>query len=1246
VKAPGFKEVFMIVSDRINRILRDPFFLLFLLAGLAMVPSVLAADTPEASGSELSEMPAGYTLQYYDDCGVRGRQPHVPLNMMHTFPPEAVKADEKDRTVTNGMPDFDMLYDGLEDQVPYVVAVTYASEKGNRRLESLKAGDFTVHGPRVLPDGVAQRFLFKLPEGAVVGGKLTLHFVCNEGHNAVASVVELWAPLPERKTLHLDLSPSIIGTLSGLVSDIAYRGIPDVEITIQNSETGATEKIKTAADGVFATDLSAQVKPGADGVFSVIAQYEGASTVAEASFADLCFAELKCRPIPEQVSGFNTVPMLLDGVWRIHTNPPEGFQSSPTNEPDWADFTVPGQWLQQGFNIPRDRAAGVATDFTLPETWRDKRIILRFDAVHGGAKYWLNGYLLGSSENLFTPVEFDITKAVQPSGRNHLAMAITVDTPSELASYSSNYAFHNLGGIDRSVRVFALPNVHIAELRADAQLDADLQDAVVELNLAVANAGGTAATGMTIHASVSGVTAQNKPLAECDLVCRKLTAEETAFSTSMPVKNPPAWSDEKPNLCRLVVELRQDGRPVERIERSIGFRSVAVKDGALWVNGRRVKLAGVNRHETDPLTGRAATMCHGAKDARLFKEANFNYIRTSHYPPTAEFLDACDALGLYVECEAPFCWARGGRGEDDPSLAKTFLTPTAAMLAVNRHHPSIILWSIANESGNGPDGKNALPANFATTMAWCQTRDPSRPALFNNEWARDGGRGDIAVVHYPPWPPETAEFIKDDPRPVLLDEYFPPQTFTFAETLARNPGLDVVNWSGGQNGPDSFWEHICKSERVIGGAIWAGIDEEFQLPGGKIAGYGAWGFIDGWRRPKSLWWDAKRIFSPVWLSTRRVEWKQGQATVRMPVENRYAFTNLNELAIRWELDTDSGELTLQCPPQTSAELEVPVPVSAKEGDLLVLRFMNAAGTLITANGITLGTPPAHVVPVPSGDRPQVKDNADSIEVMGKNFAFRLNRTTLAIESDSVPLRAMPRFFATRVEDKNVFNPTGLSYAEFPDDSMHTIKSVIVKEEDHGVVLSAEESFARFDGTVTLHIDTEGQCLASFDYQYSGPPLNVGELGLRFILATECRVIQWKRQSEWDVYPEDHIGRPEGHTSATGPAGLAPYTSRPAWPWYLDANEYGTRDFRATKYNVYEAALTAPNGTGLRVDSDGTADVRGCLAGDAVWLHVLQSLPANTSALPWPLGTAPRKLEDGTHVSGTFAVRLLTAGERQ
>ncbi|MCX5759556.1 MAG: hypothetical protein NTU83_13840, partial [Candidatus Hydrogenedentes bacterium] len=1011
----------------------------------------------------------------------------------------------------------------------------------------------------------------------------------------------------------------------------AYKGVAGARIEVDDpAATTAT----TEADGRFEVDLSALATKGNDVTLRVSAHHEDMQAEAETPMSELRFTTPTFRPIAGKrrsvgrVSGRTEIR--LDGTWRINPSPPEDFAEGP----GWSDFRVPGQWTQQGFDIPRDKTVGVATTFAIPSAWAGKRLFLRFEAIHGGAKYWLNGRSLGSSENLFTPVEFDITDAAKPGETNRLTIAMTVDTPSELASFSSNYAFHNLGGIDRSVRVFALPPVHVKGLHWDTPLDLETGDALLALKLALDNATGKAIDGLSVCISLQGLDRWIIPL-------ESMPPGETRIAKDFPVKSPKTWSAEEPHLYTLRVTLLQAGHTIESFERMVGFRSVMAKEGRLLVNGQPVKLAGVNRHEIDPLAGRAATAAHAEEDARLLRDANFNYVRTSHYPPTEEFLDACDRLGLYVECEAPFCWARGGHGEDDPAMAKRFVEVTAAMPEYCRNHPSIIFWSLANESGNGPDGENRLPRNFAETFALCRREDPSRPILFNNEWARDGGVCDVAVLHYPPWPPETCPFVQGDARPIMLDECFPPQTFTFAETLKRNPGLDVVNWSVGQNAPSSFWSHVYASKQVIGAAIWAGIDEEFLMPGGKTLGYGAWGFIDVWRRPKSLAWDAKCLFSPVWIPIRQADRSEDGKTTRIPVENRFSFTDLSELRATWEIGSHKGHCHVEAPPGGKTSVEIPLPKGVSDGSMLALRFFDKSGRLITAHGVTIGHAAPSKPALPEAGAPEWADDGHAIMVSGRNYRFTLDKSTGRIESTTTPLRGFPSLFATRLEERNVFNPGGATYAEFPDKTTRLIKSVTAEKRDHALSLRMETGYTGFDGSVEMRIDADGTIQLSYDYRYIGESMNIGEIGLRLIMDKACQEIQWRRQSEWDVYPEDHIGRPEGRAiaAATSSASSTPPHDR---PWRIDANEYGTRDFRATKYNIYEAELRAPNHTALRVDSDGSTDVRACLAPDAVWLHVLQSPTAGAPALPWPLQPPPRKLVTNDSVMGTFAVHLIAA----
>lgn len=1189
---------------------------------------------------ELDQTPAGYTLQFCDDCGVSGRQPHIPTNTSHTFPHESVSADVRARTVAYGTPHFDAEFEGLVDAVPYVLAITYASEKGNRRVQSLTAGGKSVHGPMVLPDGEAKRLLFRVPKGALHQRKLALHFACNEGHNAVVSVIELWAPLPERKVLNVEAVPSITGHISGTVLDLAFDGLPGAEISVLLDGRAIPITVTTDASGTFDMDASPHVKPGMEGSYRVVVRHEGIETEKDGYLSDLCFIEPSLTPVPTTTPGLKQNEIFLDGVWRIYPNPPQGFETSPTDGPGWSDFTVPGQWLQQGHDIPRDATVAVAVDFNVPESWRGMITHLRFEAVHGGANYWLNGQPIGSSQNLFTPVELDITRVARFGERNRLAMAMVVDTPSELMSFSSNYAFHSLGGIDRSVRVCALPPVHFADAYWDMRLESDHRDAVLSLHLVVANEDSQPARDLSVRVSVSGPTPHRGTLGKWNFALDEAVPGETKVQKEIHVPNPLKWSAEKPNLYRMSISLLRGGKEIERLERKIGFREITVHEGQLWVNGQKVKLAGVNRHEIDPLTGRAATAKHAFEDARLFKGANFNYIRTSHYPPTREFLDACDEIGLYVECEAPFCWTRAGRGEDDVHLDRDFLIPTAEMVREHRGHPSIILWSLANESGEGPGGKNALPKNFATTREYVRRVDSSRPVLFNNEWARDGGACDVAALHYPPWPPEGYEFVKDDPRPVLIDEYFPPQTFTQAETLRVNPGLDIVNWSTGQNGPSSFWSHVYASNRVIGGAIWAGIDEEFVLPGGKKVGYGVWGFLDVWRRPKSLWWDAKCLHSPVWIPVRHVKWSPGQRVVQIPVENRYAFTDLGELRVRWELGAKGGRCDASLAPGKTGILEVRLPKGVIEGDLLVLRFFEPGGALVTAHGVTLGAPIVPTPLSPTDGCPEWDQDERTITVKGQTFTLAVDRVTGDIHDDSIHLSSLPKLFVTRFEEKNVFNPGGASYAEFPDASTRVIDSITAEPRDGALAIVTRDRYAGYAGSTELLVDRDGQCRVSFDYVYSGEAFNAGEIGLRCEMDAACDEIQWRRRSEWDVYPRDHIGRPAGSAMATGSGGTDPIAARPAGPWYLDANEFGSRDFRATKYNIYESELRAPDGTGVRVDSDGTTDVRACLSSDGVNLHILNSRPVKDPCLPWPLGSPPVRIATGDRLQGHYAVRFL------
>ncbi len=239
---------------------------------------------------------------------------------------------------------------------------------------------------------------------------------------------------------------------------------------------------------------------------------------------------------------------------------------------------------------------------------------------------------------------------------------------------------------------------------------------------------------------------------------------------------------------------------------------------------------------------------------------------------------------------------------------------------------------------------------------------------------------------------------------------------------------------------------------------------------------------------------------------------------------------------------------------------------------------------------------------------------------------------LSLSANSPLLRRFPVVHVTRREDKNPFNPNGLPYAQFPDQTTRVIDSVRLEARGKALALIIRDHYRDFVGTVEWLLDDQGNGRVSMDYAYHGETFSVSEAGLRFLFDLSCDEIRWRRKTEWDVYPEDHIGRPQGRAQAHAqrqrtPAVFPPYLARPHWPWHLDENEFGTRDFRATKYNIYETSLVASGGSGCRILADGNANARACLGEDGVQLYTLLASP-------------PQQLTRSNHLTASFHIQLL------
>lgn len=1209
---------------------------------MGMVGRVLAQGGQPMS-YVVDSIPSGYHLYAYDDCGVAGRQPHVDMSDCYffTFSTGDTDADAKSRSAVFSYKEVRINYDDLDPKLSYYLAMTYASDRVYKRVQSLEADGVELHGPTALPNGKAIRVIVKVPVSVTEDGKMALKLKIHGEVNATASIVELWASANPEHPWRIGPISAMPDSLTGRIANLAYEGVGDVAVRLvrpSNSQTLATAK--TQPDGSFTFPRSSieNVTPRED--LEIVANHEGRDISTRVLIADQLFEPVRYRPMPAKVAGLRSNTVSLDGTWRIDPEPDAEVRDKPLDSTVWRNFQVPGQWAEQGFDIPVDKHAALAKEFTVPKQWAGYRIFLRFDAIHGGTHYWLNGKPLGYSENLFTPVDWEITDTVRLGESNRLDLDMVVATASERLSFSSSYTGHSLGGVDRAVRVYALPKLQISNLHVNAGLDKAYRDGELRIDIGLEKPD-AAQSGIEVDARL--YDAQGKTV-EHSMPKAALKAGSGTISIRSHVANPLKWNAEQPNLYRLVIELKKDGKSLESIERNIGFRTIEVKNRELYVNGARVKLAGVCRHEIDPLSGRADTMRHAEDDVKFFKSANLNHVRTSHYPCTQEFLDAADRYGLYVESEAPFCWVQP---TEDMADIKEVLVPTSAMIDYNHSHPSVIIWSVANESH-----WNGL---LACSDKLCKELDPTRPTTINHAFSEEEKvTCDIINRHYQPMPFD--DVLKDDPRPFLHGECF---FLVYHERtdVGIDPGLREL-WAHGSADPTSdwgrkctanyikgwvggihpgAWSHIYESKRVIGSEIWSGVDDIFFLPGAKVVssenGNAYWGLIDGWRRAKPELYLSKFVFSPVWFPVRQLDYKPGQASLSVPVENRYSFTDLDACVFAWELNGEKGEISTRLAPGSKGTIEIPVPSGTPEGSILVLR-VNSGRTEIVNATLLLGKRQPAVLPKPKAGAPKWNEDGKMISVQGKGFSFVIDRAKGDFDATNPghksPMVSFPALHVTR-HDFGDLTPTKPPYAVYPDAKTRVVESVTVTEKPEGLEITVKDHYEHFAGTVSWLIDKNGVGEVSYDYTNTGDDLDTREIGLVALLQPECDTIKWKRWSEWGLFPKDCICRTEGtakaHRDKKWPD--QPANVKPSWPWSQDQTELGTADFRSIKFNIYQASLTAPSGSGIRVDADANAHFRACLDPAGVKMHILSECPLSQEVL-----------KNGDRVSGRFAIELL------
>jgi len=629
------------------------------------------------------------------------------------------------------------------------------------------------------------------------------------------------------------------------------------------------------------------------------------------------------RPIaPFYLSGQPTTApwyQSLNGRWKFHFSPkpadkPQDFYRDGFDDTTWPTIPVPANWERHGYGVAiytnikypfhpdgpptppelpaNDNPVGSYRHaFSVPADWDGRNIYLRFGAVSSAFYLWVNGHMVGYNEGSKDPAEFDVTPFVH-AGANTLAVEVYRWSS---ASYLEDQDFWRLSGITRDVYLFARPRTHIRDFFARASLTPDYRDGRLGLDVQVQNTDGQARR----HTVVAKLWDGDRVIAEQRQ--NVSVADSASLHFEQPIARPRLWSAEHPDLYTLTLTLLgPDGRAVESVANRVGFRSTEVKEGQYLLNGKRIYLKGTNIHEHNQVTAHVLDEATMRRDLELMKQHNLNAIRFSHYPEPERFYELADEVGMYVVGEANI--ESHGMGYDPrhtlgdkPEWLTMHMDRTRRAVERDKNHPSIVIWSLGNEAGDG--------RNFVATYNWIKQRDATRPVQYERETdevnkAAGQRHSDLKVPMYPGIPWLVRYATGDNDRPLIMCEY--------AHAMGNSTG-----------NLKEYWDTIKKYPRLQGGFIWDWVDQgllETAWNGAKYWSYGGDygppgtpsdgsfndnGLVGPDRVPHPALEEVKKVYQYVNFSA--VDLAEGTIRVR----NEFDFTTLDGFDLRWTV-TDEG----------------------------------------------------------------------------------------------------------------------------------------------------------------------------------------------------------------------------------------------------------------------------------------------------------------------------------------------------
>ncbi len=904
----------------------------------------------------------------------------------------------------------------------------------------------------------------------------------------------------------------------------------------------------------------------------------------------------------------------LNGMWKFHwvdwpQKRPVDFYKPAYDVSGWKDIKVPSNFQVEGYGTPnysnftyifkndfprvmgtpsekytnfkeRNPVGSYRRDFTVPAAWHGRRTFITFDGVDAGFFVWVNGRKVGYSVNSRNAAEFDLTKYVKP-GANTLAVEVYRFTS---GSYLENQDMWRLSGIFRNVTLWSAPQEHVRDYFIKTDLDPQFRDAQVLVTAKVKNYGATSIKARELRVTLYDGSAAVAGTGGQAAVPALKPGQEATVTLRFPVRNPQKWTAETPRLYTTVLALQEGPTTVETLSSRTGFRELEVKGRLFTVNGVPVKLKGVNRHENWPDDGHAVTEAQMIKDLVLIKQANCNHVRTCHYSDDPRWYELCDEYGIYLVAEANVeCHERQNQFNEEPTFKAAIVDRNVANVENFKNHPSVVIWSLGNENGEGG-------TNFRAALAAVKAIDPSRPAHYEGFGIGSKNPADIDSRMYTgPAEVEKNANANSLTKPFYLCEY--------AHAMFNSMGsVDVYN--------DLF----DKYPALLGGAIWEWQDQGIynnRNPQHPITAFGGGfgeypndhyfihkGVVFSDRSLKPHYPELKHAYQ--WITIRPKDAKNGVVTIK----NRYQFSNLTGLTAKWELSEDgsaiaSGPLAVGAiSPGQEKSLTIPYQVKAKPGAEYFVRvsFALATDQRWAKKGYEVAEQQFELpVAVPAAPAPApaapltLTDFKDNIKVSGPDFACDFNKakgTFAQLEKGGENLLQanggpMLHLWRAPHQKDDIW-----AYEGWEKNGLKNLTWVTDNVSSRQLSPSAVEIKANLTGTgqqgfvvhhqVVYTIDGTGLINVANNVTFSDSNLILARIGVRMQLAKDFNQFDYLGRGPMENYADRKSGFDVGHYASSVSQQLTPY-EKPM--------ECGNHE------DVRWANLTSVKGVGLTVRAD-------------------------------------------------------------